>query len=140
MTLVDPYPAYLTAGTTFSRMSNPAANKTLVYGTFDEDKRQLLPMVDTDLIYPGGDVSLLKYFYGLRFGGEGTLFIRALVDKVEVARGYVVLSEDAYQASCFNLPRGCAGYGIRLQLVGLAWWRYFYLDWDPVSEEGDKEP
>jgi len=145
MTLVDPYPAYLTAGTTWSLMGNPGSTTQLVYATFNEDRRPLLPFVDTDLIYPGenntqGDPSTLRYFSGIRFGGEGQLFVRALIDNTEVARGYAILSEDAYQASCFNLPKGVAGYGIRLQITGIAWWRYFYIDWAPVSEEGAREP
>ena len=141
MKLVDAYPDYLTAGTTFQRMSPPSATTTLAYATFNEDPhRQLLPFVDTDLIYPGpngviGDPSVLRRFYGVRFGGGGKLFIRALVDETEVARGYVTLAEDPNQASIFHLPNGTSGYGLRLQIIGLAWWRYFYIDWDAVGDE-----
>ena len=98
----------------------------------------MAPMVDTGLIYPGPngqqDPSLLKYFNLIKFGGSGKLYIRAMVDNTEIQRGYVTLSEDAYQASIFRLPKGCAGYGIRLQMVGIAWWRYFKIEWDPVAE------
>ena len=140
LAIVDPYPAYLAAGTQFQRMSPPSGTTALAYATFNEDPhRQLMPFVDTDLIYPGennlmGDPSQLRRFYGVRFGGAGKLFIRALVDQVEVARGYVTLAEDPNQASIFRLPYGSAGYGLRLQMAGLAWWRYFYIDWDPVME------
>ena len=136
MTLIDPYQDYLTASTSFSRLAAPA-NSQLVYGVFNEDRRPLIPMVDTGLMYPGpngADPSLLKYFNSVRFGGKGKLYIRAMVDNAEVQRGYVTLSEDAYQASIFRLPKGCAGYGIRLQMVGIAWWRYFEIEWDPVAE------
>lgn len=135
MVLADPYEDYLKAGTSFSRLA-PAANTQLVYAVFNEDRRPLLPMVDTGLIYPGAngqDPSLLKYFYRVRFGGSGRLYIRAMVDNTEVQRGYVTLSEDPYQASIFHLPKGCAGYGIRLQMVGIAWWRYYDIEWDPVA-------
>ena len=142
LTLIDPYEAYVAAGTSFSRLA-PQGNQTkLVYATFDEGRRTLLPFVDTGLIYPGqggkmGDPSLARYFQGVRFGGSGKLYIRAMVDNTEVQRGYVTLSEDAWQASYFHLPRGCAGYGIRLQIVGLAWWRYFEIEWDPIVEQGE---
>jgi hypothetical protein len=121
-------------------MAAPSGTTAPCYATFNEDPhRQLLPFIDTDLIYPGdnnqmGDPSLLRYFYGVRFGGSGKLYVRALVDATEVARGYVTLAEDPNQASIFHLPDGAAGYGLRLQLVGLAWMRYFYIDWDPVGE------
>jgi hypothetical protein len=140
LNLVDGYPAYLTAGTRFQRMAPPSGTTALGYATFNEDPhRQLLPFVDTDLMYPGdnnqvGDPSLLRYFYQVRFGGAGKLFVRALVDETEVARGYLTMAEDSNQASIFHLPDGTAGYGLRLQLIGLAWWRYFYIDWDPVGE------
>lgn len=143
MALIDPYEDYLTASTSFQRLAAPVATQ-LVYGVFNEDRRPLIPMVDTGLIYPGlsssdgsqrQDPSLLKYFNSVRFGGRGKLYIRAMVDNTEVQRGYVTLAEDAYQASVFRLPKGCAGYGLRLQMVGIAWWRYFEIDWDPVQEE-----
>jgi hypothetical protein len=137
MSILDPYEDYLKAGTSFSRLE-PHTSTQLVYAVFNEDRRPLLPMVDTGLIYPGldgqQDPTLLKYFYRVRFGGTGKLYIRAMVDNTEVQRGYVTLSEDAYQASTLRLPRGCAGYGFRLQMVGIATWRYYEMDWDPVAE------
>jgi hypothetical protein len=136
MTLIDPYQDYLIASTRFQDLAAPALTQ-LAYGVFNEDRRPLCPMVDTGLMYPGlqgSDPSLLKYFHEIRFGGSGKLFIRAMVDNAEVQRGYVTLSEDAYQASSFRLPKGMAGYGLRLQLVGIAWWRYFEIMWDPVVE------
>ena len=139
--LVDPYPAYLTAGTGFQRMAPLGTGTQLVYATFDEDPRQLLPFVDTGLIYPAeggqqGDPSLCRYFNFIRFGGAGKLYARVFVDSSVVQQGFVTLAEDSNQASILHLPRGTAGFGIRLQLVGLAWWRYFAIDWDPVSEGG----
>ena len=140
MPLLDPYDAYVAAGTTFSRMAPQGTGTQIVYGTFDEGRRTLLPFVDTGLIYPGrgqaqGDPKQFRYFQGIEFGGAGTLFIRALIDDTEVARGFVVLEQDAYQANYMHLPRGSAGYGLRLQICGLAWWRYFSIDWDPVMED-----
>jgi hypothetical protein len=139
MAFLDVYPDYLTAGTRFQRMATPGAPLGLGYATFNEDPhRQLLPFVDTDLMYPGvdgpGDPAMLRRFYGVRFAGAGKLWVRALVDDTEVARGYVTLAEDPNQASIFHLPNGTAGYGLRLQIVGLAWWRLFYIEWDPVAE------
>jgi len=141
MPVLDPYDAYLAAGTSFSRLAPLSGTNKTVYGTFNEDRRTLLPFVDTGMVYPGpgnamGDPSLLKYFYSVRFGGSGKLYIRAMVDDTEVQRGFVTLSEDPYQASVFHLPRGCAGYGLRLQWVGLAWWRYYEISWDPVTPQG----
>jgi len=133
MAIVDAYEAYLTAGTSFSRLA-PEDTTTLVYALFDEGRSPLLPMIDTGLLYCK-DPSLLKYFYKVRFGGSGKLYIRAMVDNTEVCRGHVVLSEDPNQASLFRLPRGCSGYGLRLQLVGIAWLRYYEIIWDPVSRQ-----
>ena len=131
MALIDPYKDYLAAGVSFSPLSETATPQ-LAYGVFGEDRRPLLPFIDTGLIYCG-DLTLFKYFYRVRFGGSGKLYVRAMVENTEVQRGSVVLSEDPYQASIFRLPRGCAGYGLRLQLVGLAWMRYFAIEWDPVG-------
>jgi hypothetical protein len=105
-----------------------------VYGTFNEDRRQMMSFVDTGIVFCG-DPSLLKYFYRVRFGGSGKIYVRALVDNTEVKRGYVTLSEDPNQASVFHLPRGCAGYGLRLQLAGIAWWRYYEIEWDAVARQ-----
>ena len=132
MAIVDAYEDYLTAGTSFKRLA-PSASTGVVYGIFNEDRRPLLPFVDTGLVYCG-DPSLLKYFHKIRFGGKGKIYIRAMVDNTEVARGWVVLSEDPNQASIFRLPRGTAGYGLRLQLAGVAWWRYYEIIWDPVGK------
>jgi hypothetical protein len=82
---------------------------------------------------------MLRYFNGVRFGGSGKLFIMASVDNDVVAQGSVVLSEDAYQASIFRLPVGTAGYGIRLRMTGIAWWRYFEIMWEPVGSFADKD-
>jgi hypothetical protein len=133
MTLVDPYEAYLTAGTSFARLA-PSDSTQLVYARFNEDRRPLLPMVDTGLIYCQRP-DLMKYFKWVRFGGRGKLYIRAMIDDTEVQRGWVVLSEDPNQASVFKLPKGSAGYGLRLQLTGISWWRYFDIEWDPVSPQ-----
>ena len=140
LNLIDPFEAYVAAGTSFTRLSPQGNSTQLVYATFDEGQQTLLPFVDTGLIYPGvagqmGDPSLLRYFYAVRFGGFGKLYIRAMVENTEVQRGYVEMVEDATQASVFKLPKGTAGFGIRLQIVGLAWWRYFEIDWDPVVQE-----
>ena len=144
MPLIDPYDAYVAAGTTFSRMAPQGTGTQKVYGTFDEGRRTLLPFVDTGLIYPGkgtqmGDPALFRYFNGIEFGGQGTLFVRAYIDQTRVAKGFVVMEQDAYQANYFHLPRGSAGYGIRLQICGLAWWRYFSIDWDPVMEDPQED-
>ena len=140
LSLIDPYEPYITAGTQFARMSAPSgATGQMVYARFGEGPRPLLAFVDTGLVYPGnnnqmGDPSLLRYFYGVKFGGKGTLYLRAFVDDVLVQQGYVTLEEDAFQASYLNMPRGGAvGYGLRLQISGLAWWRYYEIDWDPVQ-------
>ena len=141
-TPVDAYQAYLSAGTTFGELAPQGSGTGIVYGTFNGDsKRQLLPFVDTDLVYPGangqmGDPGLLRYFYGVRFLGSGTLFVRAFTDKTLVQTGYVTLDEDPNQASIFKLPNGTAGYGLRLQWCGLATMRMYILDWDPATEEG----
>ena len=126
------YEDYLKAGTSFDRLS-VTGTTGVSYGRFNGDRRPMLPMVDTGLIYCG-DPGLLKRFYGIRFGGGGKIYVRAMVENTEVSRGYVTLSEDAYQSSVYRLPRGCAGFGLRLQLVGIAWWRYFEIDWDPFAE------
>jgi len=141
LSLVDPYEPYVAAQTSFSRLAPQGPSTQLVYATFGEGQRVLVPFVDTGIVYPGvggqmGDPALLRYIWGIRFGGQGTLFVRALVDEVEVQRGYVVLEEDATQASYFQLPNGTAGYGIQLQITGSAWWRYYQIDWDPVVEGG----
>jgi hypothetical protein len=134
MPLVDPYEPYLTAGTSFARLA-PSSGTRLVYGLFNEDPRPMLPFVDTGLVYCKNP-ELLKYFKHVRFGGTGKLYIRAMVDNTEVQRGWVVLSDDPNQASTFRLPKGTAGYGLRLQLAGIAWWRYYDITWDPVSAQG----
>lgn len=133
-TIVDPYEPYLAAGTSFSRLAPTGATGSLVYGVFNEDRRPLLPFIDTSLVYCG-NVDLLKYFEKVKFGGKGKLFIRAMVDDTEVQRGYVTLSEDPNQASIFHLPRGAAGYGLRLQICGIAWLRYYEIIWNPVSNQ-----
>lgn len=140
--LVDPYQAYLSAGTGFGSLANPGSGNQTVYATFDEDRRQLLPFVDTDLIYPGpnnqpGDPSALRYFYGVRFLGSGTLYVRAYADQTLVQTGYVVAAEDPNQASVFNLPQGTGGYGLRLQWTGLGWMRMYIIDWDYYVEPGE---
>jgi hypothetical protein len=134
MPIVDQYQDYLTAGTDFERLVGTGTTQ-LVYGVFNEDLRPLLPFVDTGLVYCE-DPSLLKYFHKVRFGGKGKIYVRAMVDNTEVQRGWVTLSEDPNQASIFHLPRGCAGYGLRLQLAGIAWWRYYEIIWDPATGQG----
>lgn len=131
MSLIDPYQDYLEACSTFNRLA-PPDDTALVYGVFNEDQRPMMPFVDTGLVYCG-EPQLLKYFYRVRFGGSGKLYIRAMVEDTEVARGHVTLSEDPYQASVFRLPRGTAGYGLRLQMTGIAWWRYYDIEWDAVT-------
>lgn len=138
------YQSYLSAGTTFSRMVPPSGSQVLLYGKFDQSRDPLLPYVDTGLIYPGengaiGDPSMLRYFNGVRFGGSGKLFIRAIIDNTVVCTGSVVLEEDAYQASIFRFPSDAAGYGVRLQMTGIAWWRYFEILWEPVASFADKD-
>jgi hypothetical protein len=131
--VLDQYQSYLSAGTSFSRLTaTTGATAATVYAVFGEDTRPLLPMVDTDLIFCDTPY-LLKYFHSVRFGGRGKLYVRALADGTEVARGWVTLSEDPNQANIFHFPRGTAGYGIRLQLVGIASWRYYEIEWDPVG-------
>jgi len=135
--MIDVYQDYLSAGTGWERLVPPSGVPALAYGLFNQGDRPLLPFVDTGLFYPGenqqtGDPTLLKYFNAIRFGGEGRLFVRALVDKTEVERGYVTLTDDPFQASLFKLPQGTAGYGLRLQITGLAWWRYLEVLWEPV--------
>ena len=130
---VDLYQTYLAAGTAFQRMVAPAGVPVVIYGQFNRDRRPLLPFVDTGLIHCGAP-SQLKAFNSIRFGGSGTLFVRVLVDDSYLCMAQLVLSEDAYQANVLSLPNGTAGYGIRLQLAGVAWWRYFDIDWDPVRE------
>ena len=140
MALIDPYDSYIAAGTSFSRLAPQGTGTQLVYATFNEGRRTLLPFVDTGLMYPGqggamGDPALFRYFYGIRFGGAGKLYLRVMVDNRESSRGFVTLVEDTYGSNYMRLPRGEAGYGIRLQIVGLAWWRYFEIDWDPVVND-----
>lgn len=143
-TILDPYEAYLTASTSFQRMPVQGSSAKTAYGFFDEDRRPLVPMIDTGIMYPGhggqpGDPSLLKYMYRVRFGGSGKIYIRAMVDDTEVQRGFVTLVDDANQANIFRLPQGTAGYGIRLLMSGIAWWRYFEVDWSPVAETENPE-
>lgn len=129
---IDLYQSYLTAGTTFQKLVPPAGDAVLAYGQFNQDRRELLPFVDTGLLYCG-DPSGLKFFNSITFGGEGTLFLRVMVDNTYIANARLVLSQDAYQANVLTLPDGTAGFGIRLHMTGLAWWRYFDIDWDPVK-------
>ena len=82
MTLTDPYQDYLAASVGFSRLAETGSTQ-LVYATFNEDRRPLVPFVDTGLIYCG-DPTLLKVFSGVRFGGTGKIYIRAMVDNTEV--------------------------------------------------------
>lgn len=145
MIMIDVYQDYLTAAAAFQRLAPPSGDPVLAYGLFGRDQRELVPFVDTGLFYPGenhqsGDPTMLKYFNAIRFGGEGKLFLRVMVDKTEKARGFVTLSEDPYQASLFRLPQGTAGYGLRLQMVGLAWWRYLEVMWEPVSPPSGSKP
>lgn len=133
MGVQDIYQSYLSAGTSFQRLTPPSGNPALVYGLFNQDtQRPLLPFIDTGDLFPGGP-HLLKFFNSIRFGGGGKIYVRALVDDSVVAQGYVTLAEDAYQASVFRFPQGTAGYKVRLQMPGVAWWRYFDIEWDPVS-------
>lgn len=142
----DLYQSYLSAGTGFNRLATPSGSQVLLYGKFNQGQDQLLPYVDTGVIYPGeggqiGDPAMLRFFNSVRFGGSGTLYIRALVDDVPIASGSVVLAEDPFQASIFRLPVGEAvGYGIRLQMTGLAWWRYFEVMWEPVAPASEAKP
>lgn len=139
MPIIDPYADYLAAGTSFSRMVSGVTGVTGVYGIFNEDRRPLLPFVDTGLVYPGPggqqDPSLLKYFNKIRFGGRGKVYVRAMVDGTEVQRGYATLSEDPNHADFFKFPIGTCGYGIQLQIVGIAWWRFYEILWEPVTPE-----
>lgn len=138
MALLDPYQNYLTAGTSFARLApfddgnNDYPSKN-VYGLFNEGRDPLLPFVDTGLIFCGNP-SVLKYFNEVKFSGNGKIYVRALVDSTEVARGYTILSQDPNIANVFRLPRGTAGYGLRLQLTGIAWWRHFEINWDEVHK------
>lgn len=130
--MIDLYQPYLAAGTSFQPMGYPAGSQAVVYGKFNMDRRPLLPFVDTGLVHCGAP-SQLKAFNSVRFGGAGSLFVRVLIDDTYLCTAQLVLSEDAYQANVLSLPNGTAGYGIRLQMAGVAWWRYFDIDWDPVK-------
>ena len=135
MALVDQYQDYLAAGTSFARLvGSTGATAATSYATFNEGRFPLLPAVDTGLIFCGAPY-LLKYFNTVRFGGSGKLYIRAMIDNTEVARGFVTLSEGPNQSNIFRIPRGKAGYGLRLQMVGIAAWRYYDIDWDPVGRQ-----
>jgi len=141
MSLVDSYQAYLTAGTTFTRLLPTGTGRQMVYALFNQGSYQLLPFVDTGVMYPGdgtqmGDPSTLREFDTIRFGGAGTLFLNVWVDDTLILQGAkVVLAEDPYQASTLSLPSGTAGFGIRLQIAGLAWIRWFKINWEPLGGE-----
>jgi hypothetical protein len=133
VSVVDQYQSYLAAGTSFARLAPPVDTvPKKVYGTFNEDQRDLLFAIDTGPIFCDTPY-LMKYFHVVRFSGSGKIYIRALVDQTEVARGWVVLSEDPSQSNLFRLPRGTSGYSLRLQMAGIAKWRFYDIEWDPVA-------
>jgi hypothetical protein len=139
--LVDTYQDYLAAGTSFSRLAPAGTGRQTVYALFNQDRRDLLPFVDTGLIYPGegeqiGDPSLARSFDSIHFSGGGTLFVNVWIDQTLLSRDVrVVLAEDAWQAALLKLPEGTAGFGIRLQMTGLAWIRLIKFDWDPLETQ-----
>lgn len=135
MAVYDQYSDYLAAATTFQRLVAPTgATGVTVYATFNDSARPMLPMEDSGPISCDSPY-LLKYFDHIRFSGKGKIYIRALVDEIEVARGYVTLSEGPTDENIFKLPDGTAGYSIRLQMVGIAIRRYYDIMWEAVSGE-----
>ncbi len=127
----DVYQQYLVAQTSRDRLAH-AYNTTVAYGQFDEGRDFMPQFVDTGPIFCGAP-GALKRFRQVTFGGNGKLYIRAIVDNKEAATGYVILSEGPAQANIFRLPRGTAGYAIQLQISGLGWWRFFEIDFDPIG-------
>jgi len=136
--LLDVYQNYLAAVAGFSRFQAPTGATAATgpaYAQFGLDEnRQLMGFVDTGDIHCKTS-ELLKIFNSIEFKGHGTLYVIAWVDNTMVAQGWCELSMDANQTNIFALPQGTAGYSIRLQIAGVADWKFFDIDFEFASSD-----
>lgn len=125
----DPYQTYLTACSSFG--ATYETQSWLVYAELEAGDRDLYPFVEIARL-SCGDFNRLKDFRSLAFHGDGTLYVRALVDGKEVKRGHVVMGDHPRQTKVFRLPAGSQGSILSVQVGGLGRWTHFDLDYDFV--------
>lgn len=128
------YQDYLSKGTQFKGTTTPVGTPVPRYAMLESDDEPLLPFVETAKLTCGFP-HLLKAFKFVAFVGKGTLFIRALIDGVPVAKGYVTLGENPEAPSLFRFPVGSIGRSVVLQITGTGTWSQPQLLWDPVGGE-----
>ena len=126
---VNAYQTYLLRSSQFQRTTKPVGAVVPRYAILEADEEPLFPMLETARIYCGLP-SVLKNFYEVVFEGQGTLYVRAIVDGKEAGRGWVSMDPGPRQSQVFRLPEGTAGLWIVLQLGGLGVWEDAQLMWE----------
>ena len=132
MSASDPYQNYLTACAAFQKTAETETDR--VYAELEAGVEDLYPFVEIARI-SCGDFNRLKDFNVMAFHGDGTLFVRALVDGMEVKRGKVVMGDHPRQTKVFRFPTGSQGAVLSVQVGGLGRWTHFDLDFDWVGAE-----
>lgn len=130
MSASDPYQNYLAASAAFLPVFR--TQDALAYAELEASELDLYPFVEIARL-SCGDFNRLKDFNALVFNGVGTLFVRALVDGVEVKRGKVVMGDNPRQTKIFRLPTGSQGAVLSVQVGGLGRWTHFDLDFNAVG-------